>query len=60
MGLFVCLYPDLFLKGSEVVEDGPRPLDGCLLAGDGKAGIWADPGHEWSSRQRPGPSGAKL
>lgn len=60
MGQFVCLYLDLFLKGSEVVEDGPRPSDQCPVAGEGAVGVWADPGHEWSSRQKPGPSGAKL
>lgn len=62
MGQFVCLYLDLLLKRSEVVEDGPRPRPSaqCPVAGDGEVGVWADPGHEWSSRQKPGPSGAKL
>lgn len=42
MGQFVCLYPDLFLKGSEAAEDSPRPSDWCPLAGDGEADMWAE------------------
>lgn len=47
----------MFLKGSEAAEDSPRPSDQCPLAGDGKVGVWAEPGHEWRSREKQGPSG---